>query len=210
VPEKYDMKLFFRKIGEGKPLIILHGLFGMSDNWMTLAKEFATHNFSVYLPDARNHGRSPWDDAFNYGVMADDLSKLMDDEKISLASLIGHSMGGKTAMLFATQHPERVEKLIVADMSPRKYPPGNLDVIAALHSVNLNLISSRKEAEEKLRAALKGDETTVQFLLKSLYWRPHPQPLSKGEGSSVELFLGGCCFVYEYFCDCNLTGADRN
>ena len=178
------MKLFFRKLGEGKPLIILHGVFGMGDNWTTLSKEFASNNFSVYLPDARNHGRSPHDDEFNYEVMADDISELMDDEKIASASFIGHSMGGKTAMLFAIKHPERVEKLVVADIAPRSYPDSNQNVIAALRSVDLNKISSRKEAEEKLRTAL-NDEGTVQFLLKSL--KPHPPtPSPKGEGERRE------------------------
>jgi esterase len=164
------MKLFFRKIGEGRPLIILHGVFGMSDNWMTLSKEFAANNFCVYAVDARNHGRSPHDDVFTFEAMADDVLELMDDEKISTASFIGHSMGGRTAMVFSSMHPERMEKLIVVDMSPRAYPSANQNVMAAMRSIDLNKISSRKEAEEKLKAALNGDEATAQFLLKSLYW----------------------------------------
>ena len=95
------MKLYFKKTGEGKPIIILHGLFGMSDNWMTLAKQFAENGFACYTVDLRNHGRSPHDPEFNYPVMAEDLNELMTDEQIKSASVIGHSMGGKTAMFFA-------------------------------------------------------------------------------------------------------------
>jgi esterase len=164
------MKLFSRNEGQGQPLVILHGLFGMSDNWMTLAKEFAANNFSVFAPDARNHGRSPHADEFNYDVMAEDILQLMNDEDISSASFIGHSMGGKTAMFFATQHAERIKKLIVADMAPRFYKSTNENVVAALRSIDLNKISSRKEVEEKLGTALE-DEVTTQFLLKGLFWK---------------------------------------
>lgn len=163
------MKLFFRKTGEGKPLIILHGVYGMSDNWMTLAKEFAANHFTVYTVDARNHGRSPHSDVFTFDAMAEDILELMNDEKIATAAIMGHSMGGRTAMIFASVHPERVEKLIVVDMSVRAYPGSNQNVIAALRSFDVKNISSRKEAEEKLKAALSNDEATVQFLLKSLY-----------------------------------------
>jgi esterase len=165
------VKIFFRKTGEGKPLIILHGVFGMSDNWMTIAKELATHNFSVYTPDARNHGRSPHHDEFTFEAMAEDILELMNDEKISMASLIGHSMGGRTAMVFSSRYPERVDKLIVVDMSSRAYPSANQAVMAAMRTLDLKKISSRKEAEKKLQTALNGDATTTQFLLKSLYWK---------------------------------------
>ena len=90
------------------PLIILHGLFGMSDNWMTLSRQFTDNGFRVYAVDARNHGRSPHSDEFNYPKMSEDLIELMDDENISAATVIGHSMGGKTAMWLACKHPDRV------------------------------------------------------------------------------------------------------
>src|SRR5437870_13267395 len=99
-------------------LIILHGLFGMSDNWMTMSKRFVESGFCVYVPDARNHGRSPHSEEFIYEAMADDVLELMADEKITQASIIGHSMGGKTAMWLACKHPEKISKLIVADISP--------------------------------------------------------------------------------------------
>ena len=164
------MKLFFKKTGDGKPFIILHGLFGMSDNWMTLAKQFAENGFSCYTVDQRNHGRSGHSEEFNYHVMADDLAELMQSENISSANFIGHSMGGKTAMFFAVMHPDKTEKLIVADISPRYFEPHHDSVIAAIKSVDLDEITSRKEAEEKLRISI-DDEATVQFLLKNLYWK---------------------------------------
>jgi len=165
------MKLFFHKTGNGKPLFILHGLFGMSDNWMTLSKQFAENGFACYTVDLRNHGRSPHSMEFNYQVMADDLLELISDEKITEpVYIISHSMGGKVAMFFASMHPEKTAKLVVVDIAPRYYPPHHDQVLAALHSVNLNDISSRKEAEEQLRISLR-DEATIQLLLKNLYWK---------------------------------------
>ena len=163
------MKLFFRKSGEGRPLIILHGLFGMSDNWMTLSRQFTDNGFRVYAVDARNHGRSPHSDEFNYPKMSEDLIELMDDENISAATVIGHSMGGKTAMWLACKHPDRVSKLISADISPKYYEPHHKTIFAAIHSVDLGQLTSRKDAESGLREKLH-DEDTIQFLLKNLYW----------------------------------------
>ncbi len=162
------MKLFFRKLGTGKPLFILHGLFGSSDNWQTLGKKFA-ENYTVYFVDQRNHGRSPHSDEHSYQLMSDDLLELMNDENIDKAILMGHSMGGKTVMHFAVNHPERVEKLVVVDMSPKKYPVTNLEIIQAMEKVDLDKVKSRKEAEEILSADIK-DAGVMQFLLKNLYW----------------------------------------
>lgn len=163
------MKLFFRKSGAGKPLIILHGLFGMSDNWMTLSRQFTDNGFQVYIVDARNHGRSPHSDEFNYALMSEDLVELMDDENISAATVIGHSMGGKTAMWLACTQPDRVSKLISVDISPKYYAPHHQTVFAAIHGIDLGQLTSRKEAEAGLREKLH-DEDTIQFLLKNLYW----------------------------------------
>lgn len=162
------MKLFFRKLGNGKPLFILHGLFGSSDNWQRLGKQFS-ENYTVYLIDQRNHGRSAHSAEHNYELMSDDLLELMNDEQIDKAILMGHSMGGKTVMHFAVNHPERVEKMVVVDMSPKKYPVTNLDIIQALEKVNLEEVKSRKEVEEVLAQDIK-DFATMQFLLKNLYW----------------------------------------
>lgn len=151
------------------PLIILHGLFGMSDNWTTLSRQFAENGFLVYAVDARNHGRSLHSEEFNYSVMSEDLIELLDEEGISIASVIGHSMGGKTAMWLACNHPDRVSKLITADISPKYYSPHHQTIFAAIHRVDLQQLTSRREAETGLREMLH-DEDTVQFLLKNLYW----------------------------------------
>jgi len=167
------MKLAFRKLGSGKPLFILHGLFGSSDNWQTLGKQFA-ENFTVYFIDQRNHGRSPHAPEHSYNLMSEDLAELIEDENLDKVLLMGHSMGGKTAMHFAITHPERVEKLVIVDISPKKYPVTNKDIIDALEKVNLPPLGglgakSRKEVEAILSQDIK-DPGTMQFLLKNLYW----------------------------------------
>ena len=141
----------------------------MSDNWMTLAKQFSENGFAAYTVDQRNHGRSEHSDEFNYHLMADDLYALMEDLQLSSADIIGHSMGGKTAMFFATMYPEKTDKLVIVDIAPRYYSFQNDTVLNALRPINLSVIHSRKEVEEQLRVSLK-DEATIQFLLKNLYW----------------------------------------
>lgn len=162
------MKLFYRKLGQGQPLIILHGLFGSSDNWQSIAKQLAEH-FEVFLVDQRNHGLSPHSDSWDYQAMSDDLHELMSDNHIVNPVLIGHSMGGKTVMQFALEHPEMIHKLIVVDIAPRYYPVHHREIIDALLSLDLNRIISRKEAEENLSKSIPGFSTR-QFLLKNLYW----------------------------------------
>lgn len=164
------MKLHYRKIGEGQPLIILHGLFGSSDNWQTLGKYFAEQGFAVYMVDQRNHGRSPHSDEWSYKVMSDDLRELLENERLEKPVIIGHSMGGKTAMQFAVNHPDMVSKLIVVDIAPRKYNRTQREVAQALQAVDLDSITSRKEAEEVLSEGI-SDTGTKQFLLKNLYWK---------------------------------------
>jgi len=162
------MKLSFRKLGSGKPLFILHGLFGSSDNWQTLGKQFA-EKFTVYFVDQRNHGRSPHSAEHSYALMSDDLLELINSENLDKVMLMGHSMGGKTAMYFAINHPEKVDKMVVVDISPKKYPVTNQDIIDVLEKVNLTIVKSRKEVEEILSRDIK-DPGTLQFLLKNLYW----------------------------------------
>lgn len=161
------MELHYKQTGDGFPLIILHGLFGMLDNWYTLGKKFGA-NYNTYMVDQRNHGHSPHDDVFNYDVMAGDLLDFMDEHFIESAHIIGHSMGGKTAMTFAVKFPQRVQKLVIADIGPRYYTPHHHDVLEAIGSVRLEEIKSRSDADVILKKN-NLDEGTRQFLLKNLY-----------------------------------------
>jgi esterase len=163
------MELNFKKLGEGQPLIILHGLFGSLDNWMTLAKKFA-EDFEVYLVDARNHGQSPHTDEFGYDVMAQDLKEFISQHNISDPIVLGHSMGGKTAMLFALQNAEMLQKLIVVDIAPKKYPIHHREILDALLSLDFSQIKSRGEADDEL-AKMIDNFAVRQFLLKNLYWK---------------------------------------
>jgi pimeloyl-ACP methyl ester carboxylesterase len=160
------MKLNFRKTGTGKPLVILHGLFGSADNWMSIAKGLE-ENYTLYLLDQRNHGDSPHSDTWNYEAMAADLKEFMEAEGLQKASFLGHSMGGKTVMKFALTYPEMVEKLVVADIAPRPYPVHHQTILEALNAVNIQNLQSRKEAEEKL-AEYIPERGIRQFLLKNL------------------------------------------
>lgn len=167
------MNLHYRILGSGQPLIILHGLFGSADNWQTLAKGFA-EKFKVVLVDQRNHGHAPHTDEMNYDVMADDLYELFQKENLKNAIVMGHSMGGKTAMWFAQKHEELLDKLIVVDMGLKKYPPHHQIIFNALLSLDLNLVKTRKEAEVHLRKTIT-DAGVLQFLLKNLYWSEREQ-----------------------------------
>ncbi|MDO5972395.1 alpha/beta fold hydrolase [Flavivirga aquimarina] len=163
------MGLHSNIIGEGQPFVILHGFLGMSDNWKTLGRQFSEQDFQVHLVDQRNHGRSFWDDHFSYEVLAEDLKHYCDTHNLTNIVLLGHSMGGKTAMLFATLYPEIVSKLIVADISPRFYPIHHDAILEGLDALDFNLIKSRGEAD-KLLSNYVSDFGTRQFLLKNLYW----------------------------------------
>jgi len=161
------MKLNYKIIGSGQPLIILHGLFGMLDNWRTIAR-MVEDRFQCILIDLRNHGRSPHDDEMNYKVMALDVLELLNDLRIDHAIFMGHSMGGKVAMQFALTYPDMVEKLIVVDIAPKKYPLHHLAEINAIQSVEPAKLKNRVEAVEALTRFLGDDRVTIQFLLKNL------------------------------------------
>lgn len=163
------MELYSNILGEGKPFVILHGFLGMSDNWKTLGRTFSEQGFEVHLLDQRNHGRSFHDPVFNYEVLVEDLKRYCDDKGLKDIVLLGHSMGGKTAMLFATEYPELVSKLMVADISPRFYPVHHDKILAGLDSLDFSTLSSRGEADEQLSKYV-SDFGTRQFLLKNLYW----------------------------------------
>jgi len=164
------LDLAFRKYGEGKPVIILHGLFGQSDNWNTIAKKIAEHPFAVYTVDQRNHGLSPHDNEWNYTVMANDLQDFISQHELRDPIIIGHSMGGKTAMVHALKNCNTESKLIVVDVSPRTYEPQHDKVFEALNAVDFSLLETRKQAEEIL-VSYGLDFGTRQFLLKNVFWQ---------------------------------------
>ena len=165
-------------MARANPLVILHGLFGSLDNWFSISKAFADKHH-VYLVDQRNHGQSPHCDSHTYEEMADDLFGFFEEHGLKDAVLIGHSMGGKTAMLFAAEHPELLEKLIVVDMGVKQYPVHHDLIIRSMQALHLESISSRSEAEENLKHLLDEDESTIQFLLKNIYRQKQEDGSSK-------------------------------
>ncbi len=174
-------------MGQGAPIVILHGLFGMLDNWQSVAKVLA-EKYMVYLVDNRNHGRSPHDSEFNYEVMSADLQKFLQTHQIEQPIIIGHSMGGKIAMYFAGRYtPELFNKMVVVDIAPKYYRPHHEDELAGLFAVDLEKIGSRQEAEEQMAQHIT-QLGTRQFLLKSLYrtesgkfaWRFNLAAISEG------------------------------
>ncbi|MHB1148646.1 MAG: alpha/beta fold hydrolase [Lutibacter sp.] len=156
-------------IGSGQPLIILHGYFGMSDNWKSLGAKFS-ENFEVHLIDQRNHGRSFHSEDFDYELLVEVLYNYIQHYQLKNTILLGHSMGGKVAMQFAVTYPELVDKLMVADISPKFYNPHHEDILAALNTVNFSLQNTRKKVEDVLRIYIK-EEGVLQFLLKNVYWK---------------------------------------
>ena len=164
------MLLHSNIIGEGNPFIILHGFLGMGDNWKTLAKRFSEQGYQVHLVDQRNHGRSFHCDTFSYEVMVEDLKKYCDINKLDDIVLLGHSMGGKTAMQFAAANPEIVSKLIVADISPKFYPLHHQEILKALSALDFSIVKTRKVADEVLSKYIQNKGIRL-FLAKNLFWK---------------------------------------
>jgi pimeloyl-ACP methyl ester carboxylesterase len=162
------MNLHFRQLGQGQPLLILHGLFGSSDNWMTIAKQLA-NNYNVFLIDQRNHGQSPHSDEWNYEVMAKDIIDFCEQHYLQQIFIAGHSMGGKTVMKLAELAPALINKMMIIDIAPRFYPVHHQQILSALKSIDFNIINNRKQAEEFLQNAIE-EPATRQFLLKNIYW----------------------------------------
>ncbi len=161
------MPLKYKSFGSGEPVIILHGLFGTLDNWQTMAKRLA-ENFTVFIIDQRNHGKSPHMDDISYPLMAEDLRNFMEDHWMYDAHIIGHSMGGKTAMQFALDNPDMVNKLVVVDIAPKAYVGNHQQIFEALFEVPLETLKSRSEAAKILATKMGNDPGTIQFLLKNL------------------------------------------
>jgi len=209
------MKLYSKIHGEkGQGLIVLHGLFGMSDNWNSLGKKFAKY-CKVHLIDLRNHGRSPHAEDFNYDVMCEDLLEYMEDNNIQKPILLGHSFGGKVGMKFAFTYPEKIEKLIVADMAPRRYDTDFVqNLLQTLYNLPLEDFEKRKEIDSILSSTYK-DKGMRLFLLKNLYrkenkefaWRFNIEVLSEKVSNIQEAdFIKGTCDVPTHF----IKGGDSN
>jgi esterase len=169
------MKLFYRKYGEtGIPVFILHGLFGQCDNWQTIAKTLAEKGHEIYIVDQRNHGLSPHSEAFNYQLMSSDLYELIHDLGFQKVILLGHSMGGKTALQFVVDYPGLLSRLFVADISAKYYAPHHQQIIFALEAVDLKKAKRRKDVEEVLSNHIP-EQATRAFLMKNIYWKTDTQ-----------------------------------
>jgi esterase len=195
------MKLYYRKLGSGPPLIIVHGLYGSSDNWLSIAKALSRH-YTVYLPDLRNHGRSPHSETHDYPAMRDDLLEFMDRHGLSRSIFVGHSMGGKACMFLAESNPERIEALIVIDIAPTAYGEGERSgqamahrkIMEAMMGVDFSIVGSREDAESQLARSIESPRIR-SFLLKNIRrtaeggfeWRLNVPALYKNLGN----VLGG-------------------
>ena len=194
--------------GQGQAIVLIHGLFGSYENLGVIARALAGQ-WQVINLDMRNHGRSDWNDSMSYALMAEDIKDTLDHLGLEQVALLGHSMGGKVSMEFALRYPDRVSKLILADISPVQNRPRHLEILSALDAIDLDTLQSRQQADQQL--ALSINETGVrQFLLKSLYkednqfrWRFNLKalmanylqlleaPQSKGPYSGPTLFIKG-------------------
>lgn len=160
------MQLNYKQFGQGHPIIILHGLFGSLDNWQTIARQLA-QNYMVFVLDQRNHGYSPHVETFDYESMAEDLRLFMEDNWIYGATILGHSMGGKTAMQFALDNPDMVNRLVIVDIGPKAYRSGHQSIFEAMFSLDVTQLTNRKIAYAHFKKTIEK-EGVRQFLLKNL------------------------------------------
>ena len=150
------------------PLLVFHGLFGMLDNWGSFGKEIG-ELMPTHLIDLRNHGRSFHSEFMSHDDLANDILNYLNDHKIEKANLLGHSLGGKAVMQFAIKYPEKLDRLIVVDISPKAYPPHHQGIIKALQSVDFSVVESRQDVEKVLGEYIH-EKFVIQFLMKNLYW----------------------------------------
>lgn len=165
-----SVPLAFREYGKGPPLVIVHGLFGSARNWHSIANRLADR-FRVFTVDLRNHGDSPWTASMGFAEMADDLGRFIDDRQLQRATLVGHSLGGKTAMLTALRTPDRVEALVVVDIAPVRYRHSFTAEVDAMQGLALTALQRRAEAEARLGERL-GDTALARFLVQNLATGP--------------------------------------
>ncbi len=160
-------------LGSGEPLLIIHGFLGMGDNWKSLARRFS-NTYEVHLIDQRNHGRSFHSDNFDYEILVEDLMSYSNHHQLKKVNLLGHSMGGKTVMLFAVSHPEKVNKILLADIGPKFYPRHHDLILEGLSAVDFSKQKSRTAVEEVLTTYIP-EIGIRQFLLKNVYWKTKEQ-----------------------------------
>ncbi len=169
------MKLFYRKFGEGTPIIILHGLYGSSDNWVTIGRALSSQ-YEVWLLDQRNHGKSPHSQEHTYQSMQSDLAEFMSDHNLEQAIIIGHSMGGKTAMKFAIENPDKILSLIVVDIAPKSYKfalniksetLNHKSIMESMLDIDFTGITNRKELEDLMTNKIRNRKIR-QFILKNV------------------------------------------
>lgn len=167
-----NMELYSRIIGptDAEPVVVIHGLFGASDNLMALGKALA-EKYSVHILDVRNHGKSPHSDCMTYASMVDDVHEYLSTHSLPYISLIGHSMGGKIAMKFSLTYPNCVNRLIVADIAPVSYSSHHVAIFRAFDALDLGKLVSRSEAL-KIFSAYIDEPSVSQFLIKSLDKKP--------------------------------------
>jgi pimeloyl-ACP methyl ester carboxylesterase len=161
-----SVKLAFEVVGNGPPVVILHGLFGAGRNWTQIAQSLS-HSYRCYLPDARNHGASPWAEAMSYPAMALDVLALIEQEELERPILIGHSMGGKTAMALALEHPHAIAGVAVIDIAPERYDDQFSPYVTAMRHLDIANVNSRKDVRQALAHSLGGD-APVDFLMQNL------------------------------------------
>jgi pimeloyl-ACP methyl ester carboxylesterase len=194
----------------GTPLIVLHGLFGMGDNWASHARAWALMGFEVHLLDLRNHGRSPHASSHTYADMVEDLKKYVDSHFENNTSIrwIGHSMGGKALMEFSTKYPELVEKMVVVDIGPKYYPVQYSEIIEAMHLLDLDKLKSRTDADRSLEIRIP-EWGLRQFILKNLEWKTDKKlgwklnlPIIESQISRIgeemdkdKIFIGSVLFI---------------
>jgi pimeloyl-ACP methyl ester carboxylesterase len=167
------MELFYRSLGTGKPIVILHGLYGSSDNWYTIGRALAGQ-YSVFIPDQRNHGNSPHSPDHDYNALSDDLNEFFIQHNLTRAVILGHSMGGKTALAFGLKYPEKVEKMIVVDISPFGYDETSAPevishehIMRSLLMLKIETLHGRQDADDRLQEQIR-QAPVRQFLLKNL------------------------------------------
>ncbi len=185
------MKLHYRKLGSGQPLVVLHGVFGSSDNLFTVCRNIAEKGYEVYILDARNHGQSPHSDVFNYDAMAEDLDGFLSENGIADPVILGHSMGGKTVLHYSQKYTN-FSGLVIVDIAAKAYSRHHEHIIGGLQAINPETLTSRKEAEE-IFSRYVADPGERQFLLKNLYrtddggfgWRLNVPVLVENAGEVV-------------------------